>query len=75
MKRRRASYNRVTDQRIELGNIIGTILYEETSPYGLATEVGLGTNQVLRVINGCNVTMDTMLTVLDGLGLEMNITP
>ncbi|UXQ89017.1 transcriptional regulator [Bacillus phage Thurquoise] len=46
---------------------------QETTTRKLASEVGLHQPQISKVLTGTNYQIDTLIKVLDGLGLEIQL--
>ncbi|AFQ96447.1 hypothetical protein [Bacillus phage vB_BceM_Bc431v3] len=50
------------------------IKQQETTTRKLASDVGLHQPQISKVLTGTNYQIDTLIKVLDGLGLEIQLT-
>ena len=48
---------------------------DDKSVRELSREIGFQSPQVFRVLRGCNCSLDTLLTILNGLDLEIVIQP
>lgn len=67
-------YKYIVKPKLEIAKIVKERLVEnDQSLRGLAKEIGMNHPQIIRITSGENYTVDTLLKVLNGLGLELEI--
>lgn len=60
--------------RFDIAKVIRDELKKQNkSVRALAREIGVKHPQIVRVANGSNCTINTLVNILDGLGLEIKV--